>query len=686
MGRTHDKARTALIVATIGLAVAAAACADHGDGELADTAVAAQALTQQLRLPFPPGHTWYICQSYVGFSHQSNRPFDIGWTQASCNGGNNDSGGRPIVASGSGKVSHMPNSQAGGDFMCISLTGGGSIALGHVKPGSGIALGSSVTAGQQVATVRTSTDPDAQNAGIAHLHFEGWSGDACYTGTAQAFTGAWKMECAPDLPYNAEYGHYNGTPITACAIATGPATEHDVDGDGRADLVSARDDGNAWVWAGKADGTFAAAVSSFGGSLDAANVDGSGHYLVGVADVTGEGRSDLVSVGDDGSAYVWPGQSTKKFGSAVSSFAGTYDLANLDGSGHQVVGVADVTGDGRADLVSAHGNGNAYVYPGAASGAFGSSVASFEGTFDSANHDGTGHYAVGVADVTGDGRADLVTVHENGNGYVYPGQSGGSFGSGVASFDGTLDHANWDGSGHHVVDVADVTGDGKADLVTVHTDGNAYVYPGQASGAFASGVASFDKTMDLANHDGTGHWVVGLADITGDGSADLVSMADDGNAYVWPGNSKGGFGSAVSSFDTTMDFANHDGTGHYIVAPTGPDGESSLPDTSAASTGQEPPSGAGTSASGMDPVTDDDAGGRDDGSQADARGLVGSCSCRIGPSTAPSPLQMAWLGALAWLVASRRRKSVRGARARGPVKSSVDLLLLEDLDQAVCER
>jgi MYXO-CTERM domain-containing protein len=234
-----------------------------------------------------------------------------------------------------------------------------------------------------------------------------------------------------------------------------------------------------------------------------------------------------------------------------------------------------------------------------------------------------------------------------------------------------------------VVDVADVTGDGKADLVTVHTDGNAYVYPGQSSGAFSSAVASFDKTMDLANHDGTGHWVVGLGDITGDGSADLVSMADDGNAYVWPGNSKGGFGSAVSSFDATMDFANHDGTGHYIVAPAGPDGESSLPDTSTASTGQEPPSpqGAGTSASGMDPVTDDDAGGRDDGSQADARGLVGSCSCRIGPSTAPSPLQMAWLGALAWLVASRRRKSVRGA-----VKSSVDLLLLDDLDQAVRER
>jgi hypothetical protein len=182
-------------------------------------------MNQTLLLPFPSGHTWYICQSYVGFSHKGNRPFDIGWTKASCNAANDDSGGKPISAPGAGTISYMPTSAAGGDFMCLSLTGGGSIVLGHVKPASGIAIGSKVSAGQLVATVRTRTDPAAQNAGIAHLHFEAFAGDRCYVGAPQPFTGAWRMKCAPDLPYVATYGFYNGTALDGCVEDAGLAPE-----------------------------------------------------------------------------------------------------------------------------------------------------------------------------------------------------------------------------------------------------------------------------------------------------------------------------------------------------------------------------------------------------------------------------------------------------------------------------
>ena len=92
---------------------------------------------------------------------------------------------------------------------------------------------------------------------------------------------------------------------------------------------------------------------------------------------------------------------------------GSLDHGDGDGDRAGAQG-QEARGDGRADLVTAYTDGNVYVYPGQASGAFGSGVDSFSGTFDAANHDGTGHYMVGVADVTGDGRADLVTAHENG--------------------------------------------------------------------------------------------------------------------------------------------------------------------------------------------------------------------------------------------------------------------------------
>jgi hypothetical protein len=312
-------------------------------------------------------------------------------------------------------------------------------------------------------------------------------------------------------------------------------------------------------------GSFGIAVSSFKGTLDLANIDGTGHYIVGVADVTGDGHADLVSAHTNGNAYVWPGSAKGSFGKAAASFNGTLDLANIDGSGHYIVGVADVGGDGYADLISVNTNATAYVWPGTAKGGFGPAVASFNGTFDLGNIDGAGHYVVAVSDVTGNGRADLVSTHTNGHAYVWPGRANNTFGTAMSSFNGTLDLANIDGIGHYIVGVADVTGEGRADLVSAHTSGTAYVWPGSGNGTFAKAVASFNGTMDLANIDGWGHYVVGVADVTGDGVADLVSANTNGSAYVWPGLGNGSFGAAVASFKGTLDFANIDGTGHYLV-------------------------------------------------------------------------------------------------------------------------
>ena len=44
-----------------------------------------------------------------------------------------------------------------------------------------------------------------------------------------------------------------------------------------------------YVWLGQASGAFGGhSVSSFAGTLDSANVDGTGHYLVGSMGVTGD--------------------------------------------------------------------------------------------------------------------------------------------------------------------------------------------------------------------------------------------------------------------------------------------------------------------------------------------------------------------------------------------------------------
>ena len=312
-------------------------------------------------------------------------------------------------------------------------------------------------------------------------------------------------------------------------------------------------------------GSFAKAVASFGGSMNMANLDKSGHYLIGVADVTGDRKADLVSSNTDGSVDVWPGQSNGSFAKAVPSFGGSMNMANLDGSGHFIVGVADVTGDGKADLVGSNTNGSVYVWPGQSNGSFAKAVASFGGSMNMANLDKSGHYIVGVADVTGDRKADLVSSNTNGSVYVWPGQSNGSFAKAVASFGGSMNMANLDKSGHYIVGVADVTGDSKADLVSSNTNGSAYVWPGQSNGSFAKAISSFGGSMNMANLDKSGHFIVGVADVTGDGKADLVSSNTNGSVYMWPGQSNGNFAKAVASFGGSMNMANLDKSGHYIV-------------------------------------------------------------------------------------------------------------------------
>jgi MYXO-CTERM domain-containing protein len=428
----------------------------------------------------------------------------------------------------------------------------------------------------------------------------------------------------------------------------GGSVRGDVNGDGRSDLVSVNADGNAYVWTGQTDGKFGGnAVPSFDGTLDSANLDGTGHLILAVVDVTGDGRSDLVSASTDGSAYVWPGLADGKFGGAVASFDGTLDSANLDGGGHYLVGVSDVNGDGHADLVSVNADGNAWVWPGTASGGFGGAVPSFDGTLDSANLDGTGHFIVGVADVTGDGKSDLVAVNADGNAYVWPGGSDGKFGTAVPSFDGTLDSVNLDGAGHLIVGVSDVTGDGKADLVSVNSgDGNAWVWSGGADGTFSGAVASFEGTLNISNLDGTGHFIVGVADTTGDGKSDLVSMNEDGSAYVWPGAQDATFGSAVGSFDGTMNSANLDGNGHYIVAPLGPEWMSPTSGSAGGPPGSGGHAGGRSGQGGSGWSGSSGMGGSPGADPKKTSANEGSCACRTTGKGGETPWALLFLAAL----------------------------------------
>jgi FG-GAP-like repeat/Glycosyl hydrolase catalytic core len=367
---------------------------------------------------------------------------------------------------------------------------------------------------------------------------------------------AWRTWCAA--------AHGNRPGDSDCQV------DSDVNGDSLSDLVTLRPTGTAYVYPGKTNGTFAPSVTSFAETMDPAQYDGAGHYVIDVSDVTGDGRSDLVTLHSNGTSYVYPGTTTGAFGPSAQSFAGTMLPGILSPGGFEPIGVADVTGDGRGDFVAAHSNGNAYVYPGNANGTFAPSTSSFAGTLDSALHDGIGHYLLDVADVTGDGRADLVSLTSGGTVAVYPGQASGAFTTAALSFAGTMNPAMDDGIGHEPIGLGDVDGDLRADLVTLSA-GTALVYRGKADGTFlVPAVQSFAGTMPSTTFgEGSGFEAATVVDVTGDGLADLTAAHTNGTVYTYRGQANGTFStrseSFAATFKSTQHFKNQDASGNELV-------------------------------------------------------------------------------------------------------------------------
>jgi hypothetical protein len=325
-----------------------------------------------------------------------------------------------------------------------------------------------------------------------------------------------------------------------------PSVEPDVDGDGQVDLVTIGSDGVGHTYSSTEESLFETDVESFEGgeegtgSMDTALLDGIGQYVVDVADVDNDGKSDLITVEDEGKVLVHPGQGDRTFGSAADT--GISLPPAMNGSGpNEPVAVADVTGDGFADLVVAvgPGAGSVSVYKGQLDGKFETTaVQSLSGMINSALPDSLGVYLLDVVDVDGDEMADLVGMHTNGTTYVCKGQSDGKFATPIAaaSIDPIMDNE----AGQEPVGLGDVNADGRADLLTL--DGQTLkLWAGSANGTFAAATTPYASTVDSSLLDGVGQELVGLLDYDADGRSDLVSVDAGGDILSYQATSEGKF-------------------------------------------------------------------------------------------------------------------------------------------------
>jgi hypothetical protein len=259
----------------------------------------------------------------------------------------------------------------------------------------------------------------------------------------------------------------------------------DVDGDGRADLLSYHPKrGRWWLSRGRANGTFDPPKLA----TTYTTTDGWQTHLA--ADVDGDGRADLLSYHPErGRWWLSRGRANGTFD--PPKLATNYTTTD----GWQTHLAADVDGDGRADLRSYHPK----------SGRWWVSTGRADGTFDPPRPFGAEYTPWTLfltADVDGDGKAAVLKYDAAGGRWLIWGHT---------ILYGT--RTGWDA---HLA--ADVTGDGRADLLSYHPGRGRWSITTSRDGAW------FDDPRTLTSYSTTTGWQTHLAaDVTGDGRAELLS-------------------------------------------------------------------------------------------------------------------------------------------------------------------
>jgi len=259
---------------------------------------------------------------------------------------------------------------------------------------------------------------------------------------------------------------------------------------------------------------FLSTTASHAGGFQPAVPYTAGSYpsFVAVGDFNGDGNPDLAVENFGGSISVFTGTGTGSFSAATN-----YSVTSPAG-----IVVADFNGDGKPDIATAdYFGGKVRILINNGSGAFPTNMEFAAGS---------GPVFIAVGDFNGDGKPDLVVASSGSNqiNVLLNTTTGGAL-----SFAAPIPYTV--GTAPFFVDVADVNGDGKPDLITANSSSN------DVSVLLGKGDGTFAPATNFAA--GTAPSSVAVGDFNGDGKADLaVTNYGPSTVSILLGNGTGTIG------------------------------------------------------------------------------------------------------------------------------------------------
>ena len=206
----------------------------------------------------------------------------------------------------------------------------------------------------------------------------------------------------------------------------GPAwhvvTDNDFNGDKADDIFLQNDNGSLALWT-----ITSASMATISGMFAGTQNPGPSWHVVGSGDTSGDQKGGILWQNNNGALALWENPT---FGASTFTFITVAALPTVDASWH-VKGMADVNFDGTSDVVFQNDSGAVVVWEmGGTAGT----------TITSANlinlNPGPAWHIVGLRDMNGDEKADILFQNDNGAAAEWVGYQ--SLGSGMATFNTVL--------------------------------------------------------------------------------------------------------------------------------------------------------------------------------------------------------------------------------------------------------